>query len=153
MSNQKTLKAGTMVVLESTQSYNSNDLSTGQTINARTKYNVVADRQNIVTAGSHSSILVTDSKKGGFYGSPGSLEIQVISTTAVDSQQVLLSGMPIKISGEDKRALVWIVSILVSSFTFGLGLLIGLFWKGKPAELKAGHSFNANVASDMEINF
>jgi hypothetical protein len=152
MNIQKTLKAGTMVVLESTQSYNSNDLTAGQTINARSKYNVVVDRQNLVTAGSLSSIQVTDSKKGGFYGSPGSLEIQVISTTAVDAQQVLLSGMPIRIAGEDKRVLVWIVSLIVSSFTFGLGLLIGFLWKGKPAELRAGHSFNANVASDMEVN-
>jgi hypothetical protein len=152
MTDQKTLKAGSMVVLESTQSYNSNDLTAGQTINARTKYNVVAEKQNLITAGSMSSIQVIDSKKGGLFGSPGQLEIQVISTTAVDSQQVLLSGMPIRISGEDKRVLVWIVCFLVACVTLGLGFLIGLFWKGKPAELRAGHSFNANVASDMEIN-
>ena len=48
MNIQKTLKAGTMVVLESTQSYNSNDLTAGQTINARSKYNVVASKYNFV---------------------------------------------------------------------------------------------------------
>jgi len=145
-----TLRAGTPVVAESAQTYNSKNLSVGQSINVRAKFNVVVDKQTLISAGSLGTATISDLKKAGIFGRAGRLELQIQSIQAVDGQQVLLSGIPLTLEGKSNAALAWIVSGVLF-FTTIIGGAAGFLIKGKDAEFRAGTQLNSSVASDTEI--
>lgn len=147
-----TLRAGTPVVLEVAQKYSSQNLSVGQSVTIRAKYNVVIDKQSVIPAGAIGTAVVTDAKKQGIFGKGGKLELQVQSVQAVDGQQVQLSGIPIMIEGDNKKGLAWGLSIGIGIFTYGLGFFIGFLIKGNAAEVRAGTFLTSSVASEVEIS-
>jgi hypothetical protein len=145
-----TLRSGTPVVAEAAQTYSSKTLSVGQSINVRAKFNVVADKHTLISAGSLGSATVSDLKKGGMFGKAGRMELQVQSIQAVDGQQVLLSGIPLTLEGDSKAGLAWTLSIILFLTTI-IGGGIGFFIKGKDAEFRSGMQLNSSVASDIEV--
>jgi hypothetical protein len=146
-----TLRAGTMVVVEIPQNYSSKNLSSGNTINIRAKFNVVVDKITVIAAGVSGFASVTDVKKAGMFGRAGRIELQVQSIQAVDGQQVPLSGIPLTLEGENRALLAWGLAIGLAIFTIGIGLVAGIFIKGKEAEAKAGMTINSNVAADIQV--
>ncbi len=145
-----TLRAGTSIVVEATQSYNAKNLSEGQTVNVRVKYNVVVNKQTLVGAGALGTATVSDITKPGIFGKAGRMELQMQSVQAVDGQQILLSSVPMMAEGQNKKGLAWGLSIGLFLFTI-IGGVVGLFIKGKPAEIKVGTTTNASVASDAQV--
>ncbi len=146
-----TLRSGTPIVIETLQTLNAKNLSEGQTVNVRVKYNVVVAKQIVVAAGALGNATISEISKPGMFGKPGRIELQIQSIQAVDGQQVLVSGMPMIAEGQNKRALAWSLSIGLLILTL-VGGAIGFFIKGKPAELKAGTGSNASVASDAQVD-
>lgn len=146
-----TLRAGTPIVVEASQTYNAKNLSEGQTVNVRVKYNVVVTKQTLVAAGALGTANISDVGKPGIFGKAGRMELQMQSVQAVDGQQILLSGMPMIAEGQNKKGLAWGLSIGLGIFTFGIGLAAGFFIKGKHAEVRAGTTTNASVASDAQV--
>jgi hypothetical protein len=146
-----TLRAGTPIVVESSQTYNAKNLSEGQTVNVRVKYNVISNKQTLVAAGALGTATISDLTKPGVFGKAGRIELQIQSVQAVDGQQILLSGIAMTAEGQNKKGLAWGLSIGLFLFTF-IGGVIGLFIKGKPAEIKSGTTANASVASDAQID-
>ncbi len=145
-----TLRAGTPIVVEATQTYNAKNLSEGQTVNVRVKYNVVVNKQTLVAAGALGTANISDLVKPGIFGKPGRIELQMQSVQAVDGQQILLSGMPMIAEGQNKKGLAWGLSIGLFLLTI-IGGAVGFFIKGKPAEVKAGTTSNTSVASDAQV--
>lgn len=145
-----TLRSGTSVVVEALQNYNSKNLSDGQVVNVRVKYNVVVNKQTVIAAGSIGNATVINVQKPGSFGKPGKVELQIQSVQSVDGQQILLSGMNMIAEGQNKRGLAWGLSIGLFIFTI-IGGAAGFFIKGKPAEIKSGTTSNASVASDAQI--
>jgi hypothetical protein len=145
-----TLRAGTPVVAEAAQTYTSKNLSVGQSINVRAKFNVVVDKHTLISAGSLGSATISDLRKGGVFGRGGRMELQVQSIQAADGQQVLLAGIPLTLEGDSKAGLAWTISIILFLFTI-VGGAVGFFIKGKDAEFKSGMQVNSSVASDLEI--
>jgi hypothetical protein len=145
-----TLRSGTPVVVEAIQTYNSKNLSEGQTVNVRVKYNVVINKQTAIAAGALGNATITDIQRPGIFGKPGRLELQIQSVQAVDGQQILLSGMNMIAEGQNKRGLAWGLSIGLFLLTI-IGGAVGFFIKGKSAELKSGTTSNASVASDAQV--
>jgi hypothetical protein len=145
-----TLRAGTPVVVEATQTYSAKNLSEGQTVNVRVKYNVTAEKQTVVAAGALGTATISDISKPGIFGKPGRMELQMQSVNAVDGQQILLSGVPLNAEGQNKKGLAWGLAIPLFLLTL-VGGAIGFFIKGKPAEIKAGTTSNVTVASDAQI--
>jgi hypothetical protein len=145
-----TLRAGTPVVAEAAQTYTSKNLSIGQSINVRAKFNVVVDKHTLISAGSLGSATVSDLRKAGVFGRGGKLELQVQSIQAVDGQQVLLSGIPLTLEGDSKAGLAWTLSIILLLTTI-IGGALGFFIKGKDAEFRSGMQLNSSVASDIEV--
>lgn len=146
-----TLRAGTPIVIETIQTLNAKNLSEGQTVNVRVKYNVVVSKQTVVAAGALGNASISEISKPGMFGKPGKIELQIQSIQAVDGQQVLVSGMPMISEGQNKRALAWSLSIGLLILTL-VGGAIGFFIKGKNAEMKAGTGSNASVASDAQVD-
>lgn len=145
-----TLRAGTPIVVESSQTYNAKNLSEGQTVNVRVKYNVIFNKQTLVAAGALGTATISDLVKPGIFGKAGRIELQMQSVQAVDGQQILLSGIPMNAEGQNKKGLAWGLSIGLFFLTL-VGGAVGFFIKGKPAEIKAGTTANASVASDAQV--
>lgn len=145
-----TLRAGTPVVVECIQTLNSTNLTEGQTVNVRVKYNVVVNKQTVISAGSQGNATITNVQKAGIFGKAGRMEAQIQSVQAVDGQQILVSGMNMIAEGQNKKGLAWGLSIGLFIFTF-IGGAVGFFIKGKPAELRSGTTANTSVASDAQI--
>ncbi len=146
-----TLRAGMPVVVEAIQTYSSKNISSGQTINVRVKYNVVVNKASVISAGALGNAIVSDVQKPKSFGRPGRMELQIQNVQAVDGQQVLLSGIPFVVEGENRKGLAWGVGIGVGLFTYGLGLLLGFAFKGRDAEFRSGTTLNSSVASDVEV--
>jgi hypothetical protein len=145
-----TLRSGTPVVVEAMQTYSSKNLSEGQTVSVRVKFNVVVNKKTVVAAGALGNATITDVQRAGGFGKPGRLELQIQSVQSVDGQQILVSGMNMISEGQNKRGLAWGLSIGLFLLTI-IGGAIGFFIKGKPAELKAGTTSNTSVASDAQV--
>ena len=144
------LRAGTPVVAEAGQTYTSRELTAGQSISVRVKFNVVSKKKTLISAGALGSATVSDIRKRGIFGRAGRMELTIQSVQAVDGQQVLLSGIPMTIEGKSNATLAWIVSIVLFLTTF-IGGAVGLLIKGKDAEFRAGTQLNSSVASDLQI--
>ncbi len=146
-----TLRSGTPIVVEAIQTNSSKHMSVGQTVNVRVKFNVVKNKETLIAAGAIGTAQISKISKAGIFGKPGKMELQIQSVQAVDGQQVLLSGIPLVLEGQNKRALAWGLSIGIGLLTLGIGLVAGIFIEGKDAEFSAGTNIHSSVASDMQI--
>ena len=138
-----TLRAGTPVLLETTQMIMSDNLSVGQSIDFRVRFDVKADNKVVIRAGSIAKGQVTRVQHARGLGREGYIEVQIKSVQSVDGQMVPLTGGNIYREGEDQQVLAW-----------GLGLFVCILFlmiKGKNAQIPSGTSVDANVAMDMEI--
>jgi hypothetical protein len=150
-SGEVTLRAGTAVVVEAVQTYSGKNLSEGQTINVRVKYNVVVNKMTVIAAGSLGNATITDIQRPGVFGKAGRMELQVQSVQSVDGQQILVSGINMIAEGQNRKGLAWSLSIGLFILTL-VGGAVGFLIKGKPAELKSGTTANVSVASDAQID-
>lgn len=152
VNNQElTLRAGTPVVVEMSQNYGGTNLAVGQTVNVRVKFGVVIEKQTVIAAGALGTAVISRYEKPRSFGRPGVLEVQVQGVQTVDGQNVLLSGIPLNVEGENRKGLAWGLAIGVGLFTGGIGVVTGFFIKGKPAEIRGGTTVNATVASDIDV--
>ncbi len=149
--NDYTLRAGTAIIFEAAQNYSSKNLNIGQTLMVRVKYNVVVQKVTLISAGALGNAIISEIQKPKAFGKAGKMEIQLQSVQAVDGQQVQVSGIPMTYEGDNKKALAWSIGIGAGLVTGGIGLIAGIFIKGKDAELRAGTSMSASVASDTEV--
>ncbi|MEM6631365.1 MAG: hypothetical protein AAF694_16920, partial [Bacteroidota bacterium] len=145
-----TLRAGTQIVVEATQTYDSEALSAGQSVNVRVKYNVIVKKHTLIAAGAMGNATISSISKPKIFGKGGEMEVQIQNVQAVDGQQIPVTGIPMRLKGDNKAGLAWGLSIPLFLLTF-IGGAVGFLIKGKPAELRSGMTLNANVASDMEI--
>lgn len=146
-----TLRAGTAIVFEAAQNYNSKNLNVGQTLMVRVKYNIVVQKTTLIPAGALGSAMISEIEKPKSFGRAGKMEIQVQSVQVADGQQVQVSGIPMTYEGQDKKGMAWGIAIGAGLLTSGLGLVVGFFIKGKTADLRAGTSMNASIASDTQV--
>ena len=137
------LNAGTSIPLETMNVIKSNNATVGRTIDLRVTRDVKVDGQTVIQAGSIAKGQIIRSEKAKGIGKAGFLEIQIKSVTAIDGQEVYLSGGNINEEGDDKQSLAIVLGIFVC--------ILLLLIKGKDAEIPPGFSINSNVASTMNI--
>ena len=138
------LNAGTTVLLETVSMIQSDMVSVGQTIDFRVKYDVKVDNKIVIAAGSIAKGQVIRAQKAKGLGKEGFVEIQIKSVTAVDGQEVFLTGGNVYQEGEDKQTL----SILLGIFV----CILFLTMKGKNAQVPPGYQISSSVATTMTIN-
>ena len=137
-----TLPAGTLIALETTQPYSSKFLAPGQSIDFRVRMDVKVDGKTVIAGGSIAKGQVSRVNKARGVGREGSVEVNIKSVTAVDGQQVILSGGTYQ-EGEDRQTLAIILGVVVC--------ILFLTMKGKDAEIPAGYSVDGTVAQNIEI--
>ena len=138
------LNAGTNVSLETVSMIQSDMVSVGQTIDFRVKYDVKVDNKTVIAAGSIAKGQVMRAQKAKGLGKEGFVEIQIKSVTAVDGQEVFLTGGNVYQEGEDKQTL----SILLGVFV----CILFLTMKGKNAQVPPSYQISSSVATTMTIS-
>ena len=76
-------------------------------------------------------------------GKEGFVEIQIKSVTAVDGQEVFLTGGNVYHEGDDRQLLSILLGVLVC--------LLFLIMKGKNAQVPPGYQVNSSVAMTMSV--
>jgi len=138
------LKAGTNIPLETISQISSQTMGVGQTIDFRVTRDVMSEGKVAISAGSIAKGQVVRSQAPKGLGKQGFLEVKINSVTAVDGQEVFLSGGQLSEEGDDKATLAIVLGIFIC--------ILFLFMKGKDAIVPAGFGFNAAVASTMNID-
>jgi hypothetical protein len=137
------LNAGTNIALETVSMIESDRVSVGQTIDFRVKYDVKVDGKVVVSAGSTARGQVMRAQKAKGLGKEGFLEVQIKSVTAVDGQEVFLTGGNVYQEGEDKQTVAIILGLFVC--------ILFLAMKGKNAQVPPGYQVTPTVATTVSI--
>ena len=137
------LNAGSSIPLETVSMIQSDLVSVGQTIDFRVKYDVKVDGKTVVAAGSIARGQVMRAQKAKGLGKEGFVEIQIKSVTAVDGQEVFLTGGNVYQEGEDKQTLAILLGVFVC--------ILFLTMKGKNAQVPPGYQVTSSVATTMTI--
>lgn len=120
---------GTEIIVSTTEKISSKDYATGALVNLKVDSDLVINGKVVVKAGTIARATVIESKKSGFLGASGRLNIVIDSTTSVDGRKINLRGS-ISGNGNGQVGTTVAVSLLVSP----LGLLI----KGSNAKINPG---------------
>lgn len=89
--NAKTLPAGTLVLLETTEKIASDQVTVGKTVLFRVRANVVADGKTLIASGALAIGRVKAISPATF-NFPEEITLEVLYAQAVDGQQVPLNG-------------------------------------------------------------
>ena len=135
-----TLKAGTLVVLETTAVLTSKEATQGQTIPLRVKYAVLVDGQTVIAAGAPAGGQVTAAAHHKGLGKEGSLAIKPSVVQAVDGQMIPLVGQSTASAGNGTAGAAIGLAVVVSP--------LFLLHKGKEATIPAGYELPGTVANE-----
>lgn len=86
-----TLKAGTLVMLESTETINSHTMTIGQLVQFKVKTNVYAEGKLVIRTGALALGRVKSVQKAT-YNHPAQMTIELTSVQAIDGQSIALNG-------------------------------------------------------------
>lgn len=114
----------------------------GDVVRAHVWRDVVVDGQLVFKAGSPMLVRVSEVKKAKLAGIKGKLELEAVSATTTDGQQILLDG------GYDKsgRGRMGLSISLAAVVAWPL-----IFIRGKPAILDSGTVFDCSVRSQFTM--
>ncbi|MBV6441701.1 MAG: hypothetical protein DYG98_15995 [Haliscomenobacteraceae bacterium CHB4] len=87
----KTLPAGTLVILETTEKIASDQVTVGKTLLFRVRMNVVVDGKTVIATGALAVGRVKSIARAT-YNNPEEITLEVLYAQAVDGQQVALNG-------------------------------------------------------------
>ncbi|MFQ5540414.1 MAG: hypothetical protein ACE5FB_08405 [Candidatus Binatia bacterium] len=143
------LQAGTPVFIVFDHAIDSESVKEGDLVHLRVIRPVVVDDAVLIRVGEEVIAKVTEVKEAGGWGKRGDLTIRVDSTTAVDGQQVFLSGTQQR-EGEGKGGTATAVGV-------GLGLLclpaalFGFTVHGEEGRFPIGYELKAYVDSGYKV--
>ncbi|WP_345072477.1 hypothetical protein [Hymenobacter fastidiosus] len=137
------LRAGTLIVLETTNVLSSRDAQTGQNVSLRVKYDVMVSGRAVIKAGAPGSAQVISAEQRKGMGKEGSLAIRPSVVQAVDGQMIPLTGSSTSSAGTDTKGAAIGLAVVVSP--------LFLLKKGKDATIPAGYELQGSVASETTI--
>ncbi|MBC8082081.1 MAG: hypothetical protein H7Z21_02615 [Hymenobacter sp.] len=137
------LRAGTLVVLETTSGLSSNDAQMGQNVSLRVKYDVMVSGRAVVKAGAPGSAQVVTAERRKGMGKEGSLVIKPSVVQAVDGQMIPLTGTGTSSAGSDTKGAAIGLAVVVSP--------LFLLKKGKDATIPAGYELQGSVATETTV--
>ncbi len=140
---QEQLPAGTIVVLETIGELSSEQMSAGQTVPMRVKYDVIVKGQVLIKGGAMASGQVTSVQQRGALGRQGSFNIRPTVAQAVDGQMIVLTNGGASSVGEGKVGGAVALAAVVSP--------LFLLKKGKSAVLPPGYEMQGTVANQAMI--
>jgi len=143
MAQTVTVPVGTVVVAKFIEDVQPSTVQQGDSVLLLVDKDVVVSGKTVIKEGARIRAEVADSKKSGYAGQSGRLLLTFRSVTAVDGQEIMLSGSSQR-QGEDQ---------MVESI--GLGLVccpLFLLMKGKEGIIKTGQTTQVYTVNAVNVS-
>ena len=138
------LNSGKEILLATTSPVYSELAQMGEIVKLRVLQDVKIGDKVVIREGTPATGQVMRLQKAKGNGKPGIIEIQLKSTTAVDGQEIFLSGGNIIKTGEDKSSQAMILAAVVC--------ILFLTMKGEEAIVNTNHRVTAYSSATVTIN-
>ena len=139
---QVTIKAGTIIPLQSVKQVKAADVSEGQTVDFQVVQDVNVDGVSAIPHGTLVKGRVSEARKSTIAGTKGRLVININSLNTPDGDSVFFSNTDVRIYGKNRTPLAVITGLFVWPC---------LFIPGSKAVLPAGYEVQATVAANTPI--
>ena len=139
---QVTIKAGTIVPLESVSSVRASRVFKGETVDFRVTKDVIVDGINVIPIGTIAKGSVYERKCSSWWGTKGRLGIKVKYLTLANGENLYFASADIYIEGVNRTPLSVVRALI--------------FWPcmficGSKAEMPQGYEYEAPIASTTTI--
>ncbi len=141
--SEEFIPAGTTVVMETMNELSSANMSVGQSISLRVKYDVIVKGKVLIKGGAMASGQVTSVEQRGGMGKKGSFAMRPTVAQAVDGQMIVLTNGGASMAGEGKAGSSIALAAVVSP--------LFLLKKGKDAVIPPGYELQGVVANQAGI--
>jgi hypothetical protein len=135
------VKAGTVVPLEAMYNVRASKVHYGDFIDFKVSRDVIVDDMVAIPAGTIAKGTVYEAKRSSWFGTKGRLGIRMRSLFLPNGEELFFAYSDIYITGKNLTPISVIVFLCVYY----------PFICGTKAEMKAGYSFDATIASTTEI--
>ncbi|PHN01969.1 hypothetical protein [Flavilitoribacter nigricans] len=142
--------SGTPIELETIYPLNGKQLSQGQTVDMRVKYDIIVNGYKVISAGAPARVVVSAVEKSKMFGKAGEIQLLPQYVQTVDGQFLPVSGMPSNFEGKGRKGLAW-GGVAAGALTGGIGFLALPFVKGKQAEVPVGTTLMCSVLGERMI--
>lgn len=140
---QVTLKAGSIVPLQSVNQVKAADVSEGQTVDFQVVQDVNVDGVCVIPRGTLVKGKVAEARKSTVAGTKGRLVITINSLNLPDGEPVFFSNTDVRVYGKNRTPL---------AVATGIFLWPCLFIPGTKAVMPAGYEVQATVAANTVVN-
>lgn len=140
--NQVTLKAGTIIPLQSNYQVKAADVKEGQTVDFSVIQDINVDGVCAIPRGTIVKGKVTEAKKSSLAGTKGRLAISINNLFLPNGEPLYFSNTDVRISGKNRTPLAVVLGLFVWPC---------IFIPGSKAAMPAGYEVQATVASNTII--
>ena len=140
---EEKLPAGTTVVMETVNELSSGNMSAGQSVPLRVKYDVIVKGKVLIKGGAMASGQITSVEQRGGMGKKGSFNMRPTVAQSIDGQMIVLTNGGASMAGEGKTGSSVALAAVVSP--------LFLLKKGKDAVIPPGYELQGTVANQAEI--
>ncbi|MBQ3189377.1 MAG: hypothetical protein IJA04_05760 [Bacteroidaceae bacterium] len=137
-----TIKAGTIVPLQSVKQIKAADVNEGEIVDFRVISDIIIDKHIAIPRGTIAKGVVNEAKKSSLAGTKGRLVINVNNLILPSGEQVFFSNTTARIYGKNRTPLAVITSLF---------LWPCIFIPGTKAVMPEGYEIHAIVAANTEI--
>lgn len=139
---QVTLKAGSIVQLQSVNQVKAADVEEGQTVDFQVVQDVNVDGVCVIPRGTLVKGKVSEARKSSLAGTKGRLVININSLNLPDGEPVFFSNTDVRINGKNRTPLAVVT---------GLFIWPCIFIPGTKAVMPSGYEVQATVAANTTI--
>ena len=139
---QVTIKAGSIVPLQSVKQVKAADVTEGQTVDFQVVQDVKVDGVCVIPRGTLVKGKVSEARKSSLAGTKGRLVININSMNLPDGEPVFFSNTDVRIYGKNRTPLAVVTGILVWPC---------IFIPGSKAVMPAGYEVQATVAANTTV--
>ena len=138
-----TIKAGTIVPIQSINEVKAANVQTGQTIDFQVVMDIKVDGIIVIPRGTLVKGNVVEARKSSLAGTKGQLVININRLHLPDGEPLFFSNTDVRISGKNRTPL---------AVATGLFIWPCIFIPGTKAVLPAGYEVQATVAANTTVN-
>ena len=137
-----TIKAGTIVPLQSVKQVKAADVNEGETVDFRVISDIVVDNSIAIPKGTLVKGVVNEAKKSSLAGTKGRLVINISNLVLPSGEQIYFSNTAARLYGKNRTPLAVVTALFVWPC---------IFIPGTKAVMPEGYEIQAVVAANTEI--
>ena len=139
---QVTIKAGTIIPMQSINNVKAADVSEGQTVDFQVMQDILVDEVCVIPRGSLVKGKVSEARKSTIAGTKGRLHITIDRMNLENGEPLFFSNTEVRIYGKNRTPLAVVLGCLAWPC---------IFIPGTKAVMPAGYEVHATVASNMTV--